>query len=376
MENFDIAKYLRENHLGSHAILGAYVDLHALKEVEDMEGLEIVKGFGALKNKSVADKYADVCKQAGMEGVKVVEKDGVFKIYAKTGEKLNKEADYGNNQPVDEVPYVGDEEKLDGFGDEFDQVDPVEEEMNNDDEDLSWMKDDRFADLGGDQIKAGIKSLMDDGFDAREIAQFVVDTIRAFKSFKEEVSVSSSGVEMEEALSYEDLENDLNKIAIKMRKIATLNHNNAGDFTFVTITADDEDDPAYNKKVQNAGYKEVVNLINKKYPTLKVIEKEQDLNKVSFVIARNDKKKLGEAEMYTVDFGTNTQSFELDRDRNVLIGLKPQMGLPGSSPREQDIIPVMIDANGYLSTKDPRVKDISPASNASPFSDPGYMNRD
>ena len=457
MENFDIVKYLRENHLGSHAILGNYVDLHALKEVEDTEDLEVVKGFGALKDKSVADKYAEVAKQAGMEGVKVVEKDGVFKIYAKAGQKLNKEAedikgietsdlkkgdtveyegneykigdfdtagganlvylntmdgkpaedskgrykkvhksrvkklnkeaDYGNNQPVDEVPYAGDEEKLDGFGDEFDQVDPVEEmdnsvtgdkgwQYDDEEEDTSWMKDDRFADLGGDQIKAGIKSLMDDGFDAREIAQFVVDTIRAFKSFKEEVTVSSSGVEMKEALSYEDLENDLNKIAIKMRKIATFNHNNAGDFTFVTITVDDDDSPAYNKKVQNAGYKEVVTLINKKYPTLKVIEKEQDLNKVSFVIARNDKKKLGEAEMYTVDFGTNTQSFELDRDRNVLIGLKPQMGLPGSSPREQDIIPVMIDANGFLYTKDPRVKDISPASNASPFSDPGYMNRD
>ena len=192
MENFDIAKYLRENHLGSHAILGAYVDLHALKEVEDTEDLEIVKGFGAIKDKSIADKYAEVCKQAGMEDVKVVEKDGVFKIYAKAGQELNKEADYGNNQPVDEVPYVGAEEKLDGFGDEFDQVDPVEEmdnsvtgdkgwQYDDDEEDQSWMKDDRFSDLGGDQIKAGIKSLMDDGFDSREIAQFVVDTIRAFK---------------------------------------------------------------------------------------------------------------------------------------------------------------------------------------------------
>jgi hypothetical protein len=38
---------------------------------------------------------------------------------------------------------------------------------------------------------------MDDGFDSREIAQFVVDTIRGFKSFKEEVTVSSSGVQME-----------------------------------------------------------------------------------------------------------------------------------------------------------------------------------
>ena len=142
MKDFNIAKYLKENSLGSHAILGAYVDLHALKEAEDLEGLEVVKGFGALKDKSVADKYAQVCKQAGMEGVKVVEKDGVFKVYAKAGQKLNKEADYGNNEPVDEVPYVGAEEKLDGFGDEFDQVDPVEEMDNSITGDKGWQYDD------------------------------------------------------------------------------------------------------------------------------------------------------------------------------------------------------------------------------------------
>lgn len=79
MKDFNIAKYLRENSLGSHAILGRYVDLHALKEEE-----------------------------------------------------------VGNNKPVDEVPYVGAEKKLDGFGDEFDQVAPVEEaEM----EENAWMED-------------------------------------------------------------------------------------------------------------------------------------------------------------------------------------------------------------------------------------------
>ena len=62
---------------------------------------------------------------------------------------------------------------------------------------FDYEEDDRFASLGGDQIKSAIKSLMDSGFDSREIAQFVVDTIRAFKSFKEEVTVSSSGVQME-----------------------------------------------------------------------------------------------------------------------------------------------------------------------------------
>lgn len=164
MKDFNIVKYLKENHLGSHAILGAYVDLHALKEEVDTEGLEIVKGFGALKNKSVADKYADVCKQAGMEGVKVVEKDGVFKIYAKAGQKLNKEADYGNNEPVDEVPYVGAEEKLDGFGDEFDQVAPVEEAMTAWEEKLNYYESE-ISDLVYDMMDTT-------GADADQIADF------------------------------------------------------------------------------------------------------------------------------------------------------------------------------------------------------------
>jgi hypothetical protein len=199
MKDFNIAKYLKENHLGSHAILGAYVDLHALKEAEDLEGLEVVKGFGALKDKKLADKYAEVAKQAGMEDVKVIEKDGVFKIYAKAGQKLNKEEEMELDT---KIPYEGPERKVDGFGDEFVQDNPVEEEMavsdsgvemeeaggmDNDDSVnpfpsiVSDDEDGRFASLGGDEIKSAIKSLMDDGFDSREIAQFVVDTIRAFK---------------------------------------------------------------------------------------------------------------------------------------------------------------------------------------------------
>lgn len=81
MKDFNIAKYLKENNLGPHGILGNYVDLQPLKE----------------------------------------------------------EDDYGNNKPVDEVPYVGADEKLDGFGDEFDQVDPVSEV--DDGEENAWMED-------------------------------------------------------------------------------------------------------------------------------------------------------------------------------------------------------------------------------------------
>ena len=53
--------------------------------------------------------------------------------------------------------------------------------QGNDDMDMS--DDDRMMSLGGDQIKAGIESLMADGFDYREILQFVKDTIAAKRNF-------------------------------------------------------------------------------------------------------------------------------------------------------------------------------------------------
>ena len=237
MKDFNIAKYLKENSLGSHSILGAYVDLHALKEEE-----------------------------------------------------------VGNNKPVDEVPYVGAEEKLDGFGDTFDQVDPVEEmddsvtgdkgwQYDDEEEDLSWMKDDRFADLGGDQIKAAIKSLMDDGFDSREIAQFVVDTIRSFESFKEEVSVSSSGVEMEEAANDESFNvvNALNSVAKKIKPTGaklSFDDDSFSDAILVQVVTKDGD-----FDLQKAVYSEVKKLVQKTSPSFKVSKIEQDSpGRISFSI--------------------------------------------------------------------------------------------
>jgi len=324
MENFDIVKYLRENHLGSHAILGNYVDLHALKE-EDSTPKEKVAlpKEGIFKDKGVAEKVARVYTTRGLKGVEVKkvgkEDANTWKIYVDPGQESMYEADYGNNQPVDEVPYGDGEGRLDGFGNEFDQVAPVEEiqmagenpwlndsidgemigdwtayfagqmgtiylvhpllkdltvyatpgwegeegiaiavveddvdrpwkngivpgstnsyetfeeyaadmqsvlkdienaymdnsvtgdpgweytdkdfpiaeeeGMNDDDSEnpfpsiiddktANMSHDDKFAYMGGKQIKTAIKSLMDDNFDAREIAQFVVDTIRSFK---------------------------------------------------------------------------------------------------------------------------------------------------------------------------------------------------
>jgi hypothetical protein len=51
------------------------------------------------------------------------------------------------------------------------------------DNDMDMSDDDRMMSLGGDQIKAGIESLMADGFDYREILQFVKDTIAAKRNF-------------------------------------------------------------------------------------------------------------------------------------------------------------------------------------------------
>jgi len=57
------------------------------------------------------------------------------------------------------------------------------EHMLQNDEDMDMSDDDRMMSLGGDRIKAGIESLMADGFDYREILQFVKDTIAAKRNF-------------------------------------------------------------------------------------------------------------------------------------------------------------------------------------------------
>ena len=57
----------------------------------------------------------------------------------------------------------------------------IDKITRGDDEDMS--NDDRFNQLGGDKIKAGIESLMADGFDFREILQFVKDTIASKRNY-------------------------------------------------------------------------------------------------------------------------------------------------------------------------------------------------
>jgi hypothetical protein len=59
----------------------------------------------------------------------------------------------------------------------------IDKITQGDDEDMDMSDDDRFDQLGGDKIKAGIESLMADGFDFREILQFVKDTIASKRDY-------------------------------------------------------------------------------------------------------------------------------------------------------------------------------------------------
>ena len=59
----------------------------------------------------------------------------------------------------------------------------IDKITQGDDEDMDMSDDDRFDQLGGDKIKAGIEGLMGDGFDYREILQFVKDTIASKRNY-------------------------------------------------------------------------------------------------------------------------------------------------------------------------------------------------
>jgi len=72
------------------------------------------------------------------------------------------------------------EEDADPFGSIKTGIDQI---TQGDDGDMDMSDDDRFDQLGGDKIKAGIEGLMGDGFDYREILQFVKDTIASKRDY-------------------------------------------------------------------------------------------------------------------------------------------------------------------------------------------------
>jgi hypothetical protein len=71
-------------------------------------------------------------------------------------------------------------EDADPFGSIKTGIDKI---TQGDEDDMDMSDDDRFDQLGGDKIKAGIEGLMGDGFDFREILQFVKDTIASKRNY-------------------------------------------------------------------------------------------------------------------------------------------------------------------------------------------------
>jgi len=176
MQNFDIAKYLREHQLGSYGILNHYVDLKPLKEeAEDYKitvrqinpitfVVQVDWKYGAstvtAKTAEEAAEIKDRLEQAFAAGkiqfpvqiAQYAEKDGLAE--EETEVELNTE-----------IPYEGPEHKLtgNGEGDEFEQAETVSEQIPGDDT--------RIMDLGGNMIEQGIIRLMDDGFEAEDILE-------------------------------------------------------------------------------------------------------------------------------------------------------------------------------------------------------------
>lgn len=195
MKDFNIAKYLKENHLGSHGILGRYVDLHALKEDEqkprefkdDASGLMVYWGKKPSGDKAIlVKKHGEDLSPDDQENLSDKELNILSTLKQQAMEysrmpTIKEEDDYGNNEPTQEVPYVGADEKLDGFGDEFDQVDPVseveDEDYSEEQGQFDTMMDLSHEYLGDPRvskiIRTSIKNLRDHGFSDQDIVDFL-----------------------------------------------------------------------------------------------------------------------------------------------------------------------------------------------------------
>jgi hypothetical protein len=96
------------------------------------------------------------------------------------GTQINHDFNDDISMDYTEPEHMVQNEDEDPFGSIKTGIDKI---TQGDEDDMDMSDDDRMMSLGGDQIKAGIESLMADGFDYREILQFVKDTIAAKRNF-------------------------------------------------------------------------------------------------------------------------------------------------------------------------------------------------
>jgi hypothetical protein len=99
-------------------------------------------------------------------------KEGYMALMAKVFTTLEKML-----TPSEEMAEVNEDE------DPFSSIKTGIDQITQGDDDTDMSDDDRFDQLGGDKIKAGIESLMADGFDYREILQFVKDAIASKRDY-------------------------------------------------------------------------------------------------------------------------------------------------------------------------------------------------
>ena len=110
----------------------------------------------------------------------VVEK--MLKPSEEMAEDHGRQIDHDKNDNISKDPSEFEDTVYEDDADPFGSIKTgIDKITQGDDEDMS--DDDRFNQLGGDQIKAGIQSLLDDGFDYRQILQFVKDTISSKRNY-------------------------------------------------------------------------------------------------------------------------------------------------------------------------------------------------
>jgi hypothetical protein len=216
MKDFNIAKYLKEHSLGSHAILGKYVDLHGLKEDKDLgqqdaiaepyEGPEDpIDGLGGEldRDMDVSMNEVEGEENAWMEDVDGTEAYtvGNWKCYhdhpgvlvwsykdipfSKLAVYATPNYDGDDTTPI-QIDVNGQNEDMmalnQGIFADFNEYAKAMMPYLNRIEDLesNWgslaeLGDDpdatRIMDLGGSQIEQGIISLLDDGFEYKDIVE-------------------------------------------------------------------------------------------------------------------------------------------------------------------------------------------------------------
>lgn len=230
MKDFNLAKYLKEHNLGSHGILGKYVDLESLKEesevpyegpdpkldgfgdkfkqaepVSEIDGpwgtpptdeenpwMEDVDGTDAYKvgnwtcyydfpgilvwsyNKVPFDKLAVYATPNwDNDGTTPIQIDIDEKTQDQMTLKQGSFADF-NEYATAMKPYLDRIEDLEsnwGSLGELEKPDNIYDDEDEEGEESPWAG--RIFDLGGAEIEQGIISLLDDGFEPQDILDWV-----------------------------------------------------------------------------------------------------------------------------------------------------------------------------------------------------------